>query len=337
MSTNKPIDTDFPFEAQAKDQLSFLLKFAILAPSSHNTQPWRFRLTDDYVDLLADRTRALPVVDPHDRELTISCGAALDHLEVAAKNYGRKLLIELGNKSASLDRLARIRMNANRSVEDSCNDIFEAIPKRRTTRMKFEDKPIPDELAERCESIAFEFGVELVLISDGAIRAKVAELVAEGDHIQFADPRFRKELASWVHSRRKSSKDGMSGDAFGMPDILSSLGAFVIRTFDIGKGIGAGDKKKIVDGSPMLAIISTSNDDVQYWMDTGRALSRILLTLTAAGASASYLNQPIEVESLRQRLRQTAGCKGIPQLLLRLGYGPRVSPSVRRPVEQVIV
>jgi hypothetical protein len=63
--------------ACAEARLRFALNYAVLAPSSHNSQPWRFIVDGDTVMLCADRTRALSVVDPFDRELVISCGAAL--------------------------------------------------------------------------------------------------------------------------------------------------------------------------------------------------------------------------------------------------------------------
>jgi nitroreductase len=64
---------------------------AVLAPSSHNTQPWFFLLGKPHIDLLADRTRALPVNDPEDRELTISCGCALMNLLLAAAASGHQV------------------------------------------------------------------------------------------------------------------------------------------------------------------------------------------------------------------------------------------------------
>lgn len=66
------------------DTIDRMLARAIRAPSSHNTQPWLFDCRDERIDLLADRTRALPANDPEDRELTISCGCALMTLRVAA-------------------------------------------------------------------------------------------------------------------------------------------------------------------------------------------------------------------------------------------------------------
>ena len=49
---------DFPRGGTEQEQLLFLLNYAILAPSSHNTQPWLFRVADDGIEIYADRRRA---------------------------------------------------------------------------------------------------------------------------------------------------------------------------------------------------------------------------------------------------------------------------------------
>jgi len=327
----------FPADASSRDQLHFLLEFAVRAPSGHNTQPWLFRLSDDYVDLIADRTRALPVVDPFDRELTISCGAAIDHMAVAARQFGRELLVDEFPDAADPDLLARISLRNALSPDGTDHELFAAISHRSTSRQAFDDTSFPDELADRCKSVAAELDIELTLISDRNERMAIGELVAEGDKIQFADPRFRRELASWVHSRRSSTQDGMSGGAFGMPDILSPIGALVIRTFDMGKGVAAGDKKRIAEASPILAVLSSPNDELHGWLKTGQALSHVLLTLAASGGLASYLNQPIEVEVLRPKLKELVGCEGVPQLLMRFGYGTACVTSVRRSLDKVLI
>lgn len=327
---------DFPRSASEEEQLRFLLSFAILAPSSHNSQPWLFRLTDASVDLFADRRRALPVVDPDDRALTISCGAALDHLAVAARYYGREPVYELMPDVEDPDHLAAFWLGDTAAPTDEDISLFEAIPERHTNRHAFDDRLIPAELRGRCERLARKQGADLTLVAEEETKAEIADLVAEGDRAQFSDAAFRRELAAWVHSRRSDSHDGMSGDAFGVPDILSPVGALVIRTFDIGNGIAAGDAKKIMEGSPLLAVFSTPGDEALDWLRTGCALSRVLLTLAGSGASAAYLNQPVEVPSLRPLLQDVLGIGGTPQLLLRFGYGPQVRPSMRRPLHEVL-
>lgn len=333
---NATKEEDYPGEGTAADKLRFLAGFAILAPSGHNTQPWLFRLRDNCLDLLADRTRALPVVDPCDRELVISCGAALETLVVAARRFGYDLAVsEFPGPDA--DCLATVSLDHRQEPSDSEVALFRAISSRQSARRKYDNRVLPTELRQRCRDIAAAHAIELVLVEERSHRSELAELVAEGDRIQFADPAFRRELASWVHSRRAVTLDGMSGASFGMPDVLSSVGALVIRTFDLGNGVAAGDRDKIVDGSPLLGVFSSAGDEPGDWLATGRALARVLLTVSAADATAAFLNQPVEVPELRPRLKSVAAVTGCPQLLLRFGYADGVAFSVRRPLSEVLI
>ena len=288
-------EEDFPAGVTDAELFRFFVSFAILAPSGHNAQPWLFKIRERNLDLLADRTRALPVVDPHNRELIISCGAALEHLLVAAHRFGRQLAID-ELPGSDPDFLATVRFAGD--VTPSANDLamFQAIPNRRTTRTKYDDRVLTVELRDACRELAAERGAELTTIEDETRRAEIADLVVEGDRILFGDPRFRRELAAWVHSR-----------------------------------------KKIVDASPVLAVLSTESDASGDWLATGRALSRVLLKLTASGATAAFLNQPIDVEQLRPRFRDAIGATTVPQLLMRFGYGEAAKQSVRRPIKDVLI
>lgn len=325
---------DCPTGATEPELLRFFVNYAVLAPSSHNTQPWLFRIDGSGLDLIADRTRALPVVDPDDRALIISCGAALEMLIVAARRFGYRLEVEVFPGECP-DTLARVRVAGETPTTDSDRTLFQAILQRQTTRTKYDKRVLPAGLRSACRELALKFAVELSIIEEKSHRADIAELVAEGDRCQFGNPEFRRELAAWVHSRETG--DGMSGDSFGMPDVLSPVGAMVIRTFDIGNGVAAGDREKIVDGSPLLAVFSTSDDKPSDWLATGRALASVLLKITASGATAAFLNQPVEVDVLRPRLRLAVGSEGVPQLLMRFGYADLKTPSGRRAVEDVVV
>ena len=178
--------------------------------------------------------------------------------------------------------------------------------------------------------------VTLHVLTSKSDRAEIASLVSEGDKIQAADPKFRRELAAWVHANRSHSNDGMPGYAFGIGDVQSVFGPFVVRTFDWGKGQAAKDEQ-LVSGSPLLAALATKNNTQSDWLNTGRALAKILLILTHHGLSASFLNQPIEVVELRPALKLKLGIDDHPQILLRIGYGPEANPTPRRPVEEIIL
>lgn len=327
---------DYPVKARAGEKLRFLIRYAILAPSGHNTQPWLFRMRDQTLELRADRTRSLPVVDPEDRALVISCGAALGTLRLAARHFGLQPAVEVLPDSGDEDLLALISLEEGDPPTDDEEELFRAIPERRSNRQAFDERDLPGELLERLVADAREEEVWLHLLR-GDDRTAIASLVAEGDRVQMADKRFRRELASWIHPNRSRSRDGMRGYGFGFGELMSHAGPHAIRSFDLGKGQAARDRE-LTGGSPVLSVLGTEADEPAAWLATGQALQRVLLRARAVGVWSSFLNQPIEVAELRPKLGDLAGRAGAhPQLLLRLGYGPEVKPEPRRAVEDVLV
>lgn len=322
-------------DAAVAQRLRFLVNYAILAPSGHNAQPWLFRINGEKIALSVDRSRALPVVDPHDRELTISCGAALFNLRVAARHFGYWPVLELLPDADSPDLLARMGLGERRTATHEENTLFAAIPRRRTCRLPFERAPIDRRVLEQIVAAAQAEGVWMHVVKDRKERHALAEMIADGDRLQFADKRFRRELAAWVHSNRSHSRDGMPGRVHGMGVLMSLLAPFVIRAFDLGKTTAARDED-LADHAPALLVLGTSDDEPSDWLRAGLALQHALLHATAAGLSASFFDQPVEVESLRPRLGRLIDRTGFPQLVLRIGHGPAVAPTPRRSVADVV-
>jgi nitroreductase len=248
---------DWLRDGDAEEKLRFLARFAILAPSGYNTQPWLFRVRDGRLEVIADWLRALPVVDPHDRALVISCGAAVAMARAALRGLGNTGEMTLLPEPGEPDLLARIGLGPERAPDEADRARLAAIVQRRTTRRAFPSEPLPEGLADQIAAAAEAERVEAVLVTEPARKAAVAALVADGDRAQFADPAFRRELGAWVHPRRTG--DGISGSAFGMPDVLSPAGALVIRTFDMGDGIAAKDEQ-IAAASPALLVVATEGD-----------------------------------------------------------------------------
>jgi hypothetical protein len=195
---------------------------------------------------------------------------------------------------------------------------------------------VPESLLVDLQTAVRIEGASLEIIRGENRRNALADLVAEGDRSQMSNKSFRRELAAWIRSNRSSTRDGIPGYGFGFTDLISVGGPFVIRTFDLG-GFQAARDRELADGSPVLALISTEADTVRDWMAAGQALARMLLRARADNVWVSFLNQPIEVESLRPRVREALNTTGYPQLILRLGYGPDVRPTPRRPVSEVLL
>ena len=321
-------------------RLRFLVTYAVLAPSGHNTQPWLFRLHDGTrLELRADRSRALPVADPADRALTISCGAALANLRIAADTLGEALAIAPLPDPTDPDLLAAIEARGPCPPAVGSARLLRAMTARRTSRFAYAPDPVPGLVRDEAVAAAgSRTDAQLHWIEPFARRHALALLVAEGDRVQMADPAFRHELAAWMRSRHGVTRDGMSGAAFGMPDMLSTAAALVIRTFDMGAGQAAKDQA-LAEGSPVMAVLATPGDTPRDWLAAGEALQRALLAITAGGFTASFMNQPVEVPALRVRLAEElggTGRSGMPQIVLRIGRGPKPVPAVRRAVREVL-
>jgi hypothetical protein len=318
-----------------KDQIRSLLRYAIFAPSSHNTQPWRFEITEGAVSLFADRTRALPANDPDDRELTISCGCALMNLRVAAVREGFEVSVDLSPAQDGGDRLAVVSFQQGEASvpggEESLSKmgLFLSMETRMTYRKRFEPREVSKVTLDALVAAASESGCELQLLEPETQRHQAAELVAEGDAIQWADPAWRRELANWMHPRSQ-------GDGLTVPGVVAPVARAVVRMFNMGKSVGAKDHQ-LADESPVLAVLGTEGDSGADWLTAGQGLQKVLLVAHTHGLQASYLNQPIQVASLRPKLQKLLKQDAFPQILLRLGFPEQdTNAAPRRPLDDVI-
>lgn len=310
---------------------------AIMAPSSHNSQPWRFRIDHRHVEIWTDPRRALPVSDPLGRSKILSCGAALSFLVVALRRHGQAARVERLPDPTQPNLLARVTLAEHVVANADEVALSDAIDRRRTNRGPFVSKMVPIRDIIALRNAAEADGVWLDAVQDKARRHLLAELIADGDREQWEDPAFRAELASWLRSNREGVSDGMPGYAMGMGDLAAQIAPVVVRTFDRGDGEAARDLE-LAEGAPVLAVLGTVHDGPRDWLYAGEALGRLLLRATVLGLAASFLNQPIEVESLRPEVARVVGIDGLPQLIIRLGYPQQETrPTPRRPIEEVLL
>ena len=328
---------DFPADSFASDQLEFLLGYAILAPSPHNTQPWLFRINAMDVDVFADRRRALRVTDPYDRELTLSCGAALFNLRVAAEYFGHVYQVDLLPDPGDANLLARFDLGL--AGETSSEDIllFHAITQRRTNRAALRPDPLPEELLAALAGAAQKESAWLQFFTAETDRNALADLIAEADRMQWADKSFREELARWLRTKPEQARDGSLTHDLGVKDWMSFAGPALVRTFDRG-GVQAARDRELALQSPTLAVLCTRGDEPRCWLQAGQALQSVLLRARTENVWASFLNPPIEVPELRRRLTGMLAAPGDPQVLLRLGYGLEApAPAPRRSPREVLI
>jgi hypothetical protein len=314
-----------------------VLADGVRAPSAHNTQPWRFVLDGAAVHVHADRTRALPVNDPYDRELTISCGAALGTIEIAARGRGLRVETVLLPDDRDPDLFATIRLGSEgeapgAAVSDGAATdarLAAAIATRQTYRGHFAEAPLPDGTFLRLVAAAEAAGASLLEVAGSDTREDLASVVASADRTQFGDPSWRRELAMWTHPDRAS--DGMP-----MPR-GTDLGTRLAPTAPGEPAVVPDPDRSLVLGAPLVAVLATTGDRDRDWLGAGRALQRVLLTAAADGIQASYLNQACQVADARNGVRYLIGGELHPQAILRFGVPAReIRRTRRRPLEDVV-
>lgn len=316
------------------ERMQFLLRYAVLAPSNRNTQPWAFRITPDGVEVFADYTRRLLTIDPGDRELLMSVGAAITNFRVAAAHFGFMTSVRYDVQPEERAPVASITACETCAPDHALSALFGAILKRHTNRAVFDRAPIdPRALSRVCDVIGM-FPETFNLVHPDEKR-EAAELIEYAERLQMTRPALRAEMAEWIRADDGLHTDGISAEAFGIPRFLASGASWLVRQFSAGAWHGARDRR-LADSASALLIVSAADDRVSL-LRAGEALERLLLTITDAGLQYSFLNHAIEAVTLRERVRMLAGSKAPAQLLIRIGAARPVDrPMPRRTVEAVI-
>jgi nitroreductase len=305
------------------DQVNSVLRSAMLAPSTHNTQPWLFRCTGTGIELHADPSRILPVTDPDGRQLVLSCGAALFTLRTAIHALGFHPATTLMPSRAEPDLLAVVRPIAERTPDPKVTRLARAIPRRRTNRRPFLPTATP-----RSTLAVLRHATELEHAWMPSLSAEqcghLRELTARARLAQLADPAFAAELRRWTQLGA-GARDGVPSYA---TDGSPADESWLLEEF--------GTPGTRPD-PPLVVAIGSLTDERLDRLQAGQALQRVLLTATGAGLTASFISPPIMVSSARAELRRLLGCGVWPQVLLRLGYGSPLPWTPRRPLEDVLL
>lgn len=327
--------TSSPFPAAlglAPEQVAEVVRLAGRAPSLHNRQPWRFRITPELIELHADPARRMPATDPQDRELRIGCGAALCNLRLALAHLGVRPLVTLLPSASDPGLLAQVRRGGSVRIGAEQSALLRAIPERRTNRRPFLPSPVPRSHRNRLVGAVATDHAWLHVV-ERAQRAELLGLVRRAHDEQLADAEFRREMARWT-GLDTTAREGVPARAAGpLPEPQDE---WVRRDFSGGRGRNRVPGKDFED-DPLTAVLCAYGQDRQADLETGQALQRLLLTATSLGLAASFLSQVVEVRETRVQLRSMLGGVLEPQAVLRIGYGTPVPETPRRDPAELLM
>jgi hypothetical protein len=309
-----------------------LVRYATLAPSSHNTQCWKFALEDQAITILADRSRRCPAVDPDEHHVFVSLGCATENLAHAASAHGLKA--EAGFDVAR--EAIRVALAPTRA---DVSPLFNAIPARQCTRGEYDSKPLSTGELGLLERAGTSDSVRMLLITELPAVERVLDYVVLANTAQMADPAFVKELKTWIRfngSEAVRTRDGLYSGTTGNPTIPTWLGDLAFGWFFTPKSENDKYVRQIRSAAGIAVFVGQSADKA-HWVEVGRCYERFALQATALGIRNALLNQPVEVQAVRPQFAAALGLTNQrPDLVVRFGRGPTMPPSLRRPVQAVL-
>lgn len=311
-----------------------LIRLGSLAASSHNTQPWKFAVSGGSIRITPDFSRRCPVVDPEDAHLFKSLGCAAENIVHAAAAQGLRAEVKFDDE----ERVVVVRLTPDPTCGET--ELTRAIPSRQCTKARYDEGALDRVDLATLERAGTGNGVRIILLTDDGHKRAVTEFVNRGNKVQLSDPAWRDELFSWIRSNDRESLesgDGLSGRTFGQPSVPTWLARLLLPVLVRPKSQMKTDGVNI-RSSAGLAVFVTKDDDAAAWVDAGRCYERFALQATALDVRNAFINQPIEVPSVRPEFERWLGLKGEhAQLMIRFGTGPQMPFSIRRPLDEVIV
>jgi nitroreductase len=323
-------------ESPSGDDVRAVVQLATLAPSVHNSQPWRWRWDGEVLELREDRSRALAVLDPSGRELVLSCGAALLGARLCLAELGWAAQVALLPDGDGGDVLARIRPTGRQEPTPDEHELALAAPRRVTDRDPYDRRALPPELLTALREAAEAEGAWLRVVGRDGDEVELEVLLAHADSAQRSDPAYLQELETW---RTETGEVGVPTRA--LPTVPSSVrgDSLSLRDFDAGHPPAGDRSPSSADRSPehpTVVVLGTQDDGRRDWLQAGQALMRVLLRATVDGVAAQPITSVLEVPPLRARLRSALGLVGHPQMVLRAGYGTAGPATHRLPVDEVL-
>lgn len=323
---------DFYDQKNLFDQLSFLVRFAVLAPSSHNSQPWKFEVRENQIMVRPDMRRALPQSDTNHRQLFISLGCALENFLIAADYYGFATQIAYQDDGASIS----FQRNRQESLQDKDHLVF-SIPKRHTNRNPYDDRMPDEQFVTLVKSLATD-EMRIDCITDQNIKNKTADIVIAAGIAAMDDRGFREELSHYIKSNITKASIGMPGFGFGMPLPVSLIASFVLKRFNMNKLSRKQDEKLLKEHTPVMVVISSKEDNTKTWMEAGQCYESIALAAEKNNINTAPMAAAIQIGNFYQELQKNLGISFRPQVFFRMGYASKTTlHSPRLSVDKVIM
>lgn len=341
-----------------EQQLRHLAILGHLAPNTHNTQPWKFHVhpIKMSITVFLDRVSVLPASDVIGRQTMISLGCAIQQICIGAEALGYTPLVsylpieknQIKPPRSEIDKYC-VPVATIQIIKSPAKnyDLYPAIFNRKVMRADYDpEQPVSTDIIIRLEQIAATHHVHLHPITDPVRKTAIAEFQGQADGFVINSKKFSRELGDWLLPTDTTSTVGMPGVGFGLkPDQAARLhralsGQEPLQPEDGLRFALAG--KRGMEKSPLICFLTTEKDETSDWLNTGRALDHMLLTLHAHGLCIAVHAGIVEVTLVNRLFAATLGTTRRIMAVFRTGYLKNAEDlkrphAPRRPVEEIFL
>jgi nitroreductase len=322
-----------------RSEVERAVALAARAPSIHNTQPWRWVYRHGVLELYADRSRQLSVVDPDGRSLLLSCGAALQLARLGLTAEGWRTDVNRLPDPDRPDRLARIRPLGRGGANPATTENSAAARRRYSDRRPFRAESVPDRMVDSLIAAAVDEGVYAAAVQRPEERLDLAVAFSWADQVETRDPGYQAELAHWTRHEGEAAPDGVPASA--VPHAVPESPRHTdvpVRDFEAGI-IGGEPLPEGVDEQPLYLVVFTIEDSAEARLRAGEAYARVSVEAERLGLGSSAMTQAVDLPAVRERFRTLMNWPDHPQMVLRVGWpqdGSRPEPTGRRSLSAIL-
>ncbi len=346
---------------QQEELRRWALAYAILAPNSHNRQPWLVDLREPHaITLHVDRERLLPMTDPWYRQIMVSQGTFLESLVLALRQRGIDARVQLFPQGEFAPRqlddrpVARIHW-VQGAAAPAQDPLFAQLLRRHTAKVDYDTTiPVAATTLDALKTAVTDPGVRFGCTVDAASIEPLRKLCWESARVELLTPRTVMESIQLTRvgpDEIARHRDGIAINSL-VPRIADMVGAFD-RSNPPAEGSTAykqmmgrfeGHSKTAMGFvwlSTPTAQHAASNTLRSAEVNAGRAYLRLQLKATELGLQVHPMSQApqefAEMKPLYDQLHQLllgkpAGEETV-QMFCRVGYCAQQQHTPRRAVD----
>ena len=287
-----------------KIEIEELIKYATMAPSGGNVQPWKWLYKNKTLLLFNDINRSTSILNYKNTASMLSLGAATENLVLKTHELNYEVEINKFPFGFNNDLVATFKFynQRNKNTEHHVNDyLIKDVPKRLTNRnlgirvsLKEEDEKYLHEITNPIK------GAKLKLFKDIETIEKLKKIIAEVDKLfmtnKVGHEHFIHEIR-WTPKEVEETRDGIDIETIDLTP-TEKAGLIVSKNWNVTKHIkkwGLGNEfgklsKKAIDSASALGMITMPKFDSENYFEGGRAIQKLWLAATTKGLAFQPLS-----------------------------------------------